>query len=80
MWEEGVCIYDTPGVPNNFPLNIPLVFPIFPTVTILYIYIYITYDEVVSSEKKNSNELGKQIYWRYRRKNKYWELVEDLIY
>ena len=19
MWEEGVRIYDTPGVPNNFP-------------------------------------------------------------
>ena len=22
MWEEGVRIYGTPGVPNNFPLNI----------------------------------------------------------
>ena len=19
MWDEGVCIYGTPGVPNNFP-------------------------------------------------------------
>ena len=19
MWEEGACIYGTPGVPNNFP-------------------------------------------------------------
>ena len=22
MWEEGVCIYDTPGVHNNFPNNV----------------------------------------------------------
>ena len=21
MWEEGSCIYDTPGIPNNFPDN-----------------------------------------------------------
>ena len=21
MWEEGVHIYDTPGIPNNFPLE-----------------------------------------------------------
>ena len=21
MWEEGACIYGTPGVPNNFPMN-----------------------------------------------------------
>ena len=20
MWEEGICIYGTPGVPNNFPI------------------------------------------------------------
>ena len=26
MWEEGVRIYDTPGVPNNFPALIGLNF------------------------------------------------------
>ena len=25
MWEEGACIYDTPGVPNNFPCSDVLV-------------------------------------------------------
>ena len=29
----------------------------------------------LQKKKKKSNELGKQIYWRYRRKNKYWQLV-----
>ena len=23
MWEEGVHIYGTPGVPNNFPIHLP---------------------------------------------------------